>query len=58
VLYQIVNGCYPHSAIPALVFSLATVIVKNVWRDGFSLFSDELSVRRLLPAFEYLATRD
>jgi len=27
-LYQIVNGCYAHSAIPSLAFRLATVIAK------------------------------
>jgi len=57
-LYQIVKGCYALSAILALAFSLAKVMAKIMWRDAFLLFSNELSVRRLLPAFEYLATRD
>jgi hypothetical protein len=50
-----VNGCYAHSAIPALAFRLATLIA-NVWGGAFSPFSDDSSVRRLLPA--YLATHD
>jgi hypothetical protein len=58
VRYQTVNGCYAHSAIPALAFHSTTVIATSVWRHAFPLFSDDSSFRRLLPAFEYLETRD
>ena len=36
VLYQTVNGCYAHSAIPVLAFRLATVITKMCGAMHFS----------------------
>jgi len=40
-LYQTVNGCYAHSALPALAFRLATVSAKMQWRGAFSPFSSD-----------------
>jgi len=57
-LHQTFNGCYAHSAIPALVFRLATVIAKMLWHGAFLPASSDSALRQLRPDFEYLATCD